>query len=432
MTDKQLKMSIERVLLPEYEQMIPPLEQHEFSAEFEQQMSELIAEQKTRRRQKHVHEKKTARVRSARWQPFVSAAAVLVIAFAAVILILSKSEQIDTSHKPSVAAQQSSSHSDTDGIGLKQLEFANQVAADMLNEPDKYYARSFSMIGTDYNNCVTHTQTESLNSGKPSEAAKALGDCLIYRSIIRYHGTEMFEGDAADKDKSEYQLFPAGSTVDSETLNRFNDMKSYLMICTKQNAKLFSNLDYTNINGTGYLRIVVNDHEAHKMQRLYFSFTVYDRSADVSTLNLMNDWETSESVSRQTVDKADFLAMDGNQTKDPFGSGFKYTIDNSGSMPVVNITELDLTENEQLQDAEIQISLCKKGEYESEPIEAATIKSSLKKGSYDFSQYSSAISKQDICGIKIKITYNTSSHPAPVNNNFGFQTAYKLEVYLGE
>ena len=425
MTDKQLKKSIERVLLPEYEQMIPPLEQHEFSAEFEQQMSELIAEQKTRRRSKRAHEKKTAHVRSAHWQPFVSAAAVLVIAFAAVMLILSKSEQIDTSHKPS-------SHSDTDSIGLKQLEFANQVAADMLNEPDKYYARSFSMIGTDYNNCVTHTQTESLNSGKPSEAAKALGDCLIYRSIIRYHGTEMFEGDAADKDKSEYQLFPAGSTVDSETLNRFNDMKSYLMICTKQNAKLFSNLDYTNINGTGYLRIVVNDHEAHKMQRLYFSFTVYDRSVDVSTPNLMNDWETSESVSRQTVDKADFLAMDGNQTKDPFGSGFKYTIDNSGSMPVVNITELDLTKKEQLQDAEIQISLCKKGEYESEPIKDAEIKGSLKKGSYDFSQYSSAISKQDICGIMIRITYNTSSHPAPVNNNFGLQTAYKLEVYLGE
>ena len=432
MTDKQLKMSIERVLMPEYEQMIPPLEQHEFSAEFEQQMSELIAEKKTRRRQKRAHEKKTAHVRSAHWQPFVSAAAVLVIAFAAVILIFSKSEQIDTSHKPSVAAQQSSSQSDIDGIGLEQLEFANKAAADMLNEPDKYYARSFSMIGTDYNNCVTHTETESMNSGRPSESAKALGDCLIYKSIIRYRGSEMFEGDAADKDKNGYQLFLVSSTVDSETLSCFNDMKSYLTILTKQNAELFSSLVYTSISDTGYLRIEVNDHKAHKMQRLYFSFTVYDRSVDIGILNLMNDWETSESVSRQAVDKADFLALDGKQTKDPFGNGLKYTIDNSGSMPVVNITELDLSEDEQLQDAEIQISLCRKSEYESEPIEAATIKSGLKTGSYDFSDYSSAISKQDISGIMIRITYNTSSHPAPINNNFGFQTAYKLEVYLGE
>ena len=107
MTDRQLKMSIGRVLLPEYEQSIPPHGEHEFSQEFEQQMRELIVQKKSPRRQKKEREKKTAYLRSARWQPFVSAAAVLVIVAAATLMIFSRGEQIDASHKPNIAPQSS-------------------------------------------------------------------------------------------------------------------------------------------------------------------------------------------------------------------------------------------------------------------------------------------------------------------------------------
>ena len=429
MTDKQLKKSIERVLLPEYEQMIPPLEQHEFSAEFEQQMSELISEQKTRRRQKHVHEKKTAHVRSARWQPFVSAAAVLVIAFAAVMLILSKSEQIDTSHKPSVAAQQSSSHSDTDGIGLAQLDFANKAAADMLNNPEKYYAQNYAAIGSS-ESLVTHTSAEAMTRGFVSEAAKLLGDCLIYKSIVHYHGSETYAADPADTNKNGYQLLPVSSTVDYTALSSFKDMKGCLTINAKDTENLFSKLEITIINGTGYLRFQVIDPEARTMELLYFSFTTFDKSFDPDSLITLLSWQTSSTVARHTVDKDVFLAQDGTYVIDPFGNGLKYTIDNSGEMPVVSITQLDISD-EQLLDAQIQIHLCKIDEYGSEPIKAATITSSLTKGSFDFAQYSSAISKQDIDGIMIQITYNTSTHPAPASDVYGPQAAYTLEAYYG-
>ena len=428
MTDRPLKMSIGRVLLPEYEQSVPPHDEHEFSQEFERQMRELIAQKTSTRRQKKTREKKTAHVRSARWQPFVSAAAVLVIAFAAVILILSKSEQIDTSHKPSLAPQ-SSSQSSTDSIGLAQLDFANKAAADMLNNPKKYYAQNYAVIESS-ESLVTYTSAEAMTRGFESEAAKLLGDCLIYKSIVRYHGSETYAADPADTNKNGYQLLPVSSTVDYTALSSFKDMKGYLTINAKDSENLFSKLEITSINGTGYLRFQVNDHEARTMQQLYFSFTTFDKSFDPGSLITLRSWQTSSAVARHTVDKDVFLAQDGTYVIDPFGNGLKYTIDNSGEMPVVSITQLDISD-EQLLDAQIQIHLCKNDEYGSEPIKAATITSSLTKGSFDFAQYSSAISKQQIDGIMIQITYNTTTHPAPASNVYGAQTAYTIEAYYG-
>ena len=130
------------------------------------------------------------------------------------------------------------------------------------------------------------------------------------------------------------------------------------------------------------------------------------------------------------MDKDVFLAQDGTYVIDPFSNGLKYTVDNSREMPVVSITQLDISD-EQLLDAQIQIHLCKNDEYGSEPIKAATITSSLTKGSFDFAQYSSAISKQQIDGIMIQITYNTTTHPAPAGEVYGAQTAYTLETYYG-
>ena len=428
MTDRQLKMSIGRVLLPEYEQSVPPHDDHEFSQEFEQQMRELIAQKKSSRRQKKEREKKTAHVRSSRWQPFVSAAAVLVIVAAATLMIFSRGEQIDASHKPSIAPQ-SSSQSSTDSIGLAQLDFANKAAADMLNNPEKYYAQNYAAIGSS-ESLVTHTSAEAMTRGFVSEAAKLLGDCLIYKSIVHYHGSETYAADPADTNKNGYQLLPVSSTVDYTALSSFKDMKGCLTINAKDTENLFSKLEITSINGTGYLRFQVNDPEARTMEHLYFSFTTFDKSFDPGSLITLRSWHTSSTVARHTVDKDVFLAQDGTYVVDPFGNGLKYTIDNSGEMPVVSITQLDISD-EQLLDAQIQIHLCKKDEYGSEPIKAATITSSLTKGSFDFAQYSSAISKQDIDGIMIQITYNTSTHPAPASDVYGPQAAYTLEAYYG-
>lgn len=428
MTDRQLKMSIGRVLLPEYEQSVPPHDEHEFSQEFEQQMRELITQKKSPRRQKKEREKKTAYLRSARWQPFVSAAAVLVIVAAATLMIFSRGEQIDASHKPSIAPQ-SSSQSSTDSIGLAQLDFANKAAADMLNNPEKYCAQSYAAIASS-ESLVTHTSAEAMTRGIESEAAKLLGDCLIYKSIVHYHGSETYAADPADSNKNGYRLLPVSSTVDYTALSSFKDMKSYLTINAKDSENLFSKLEITRINDTGYLRFQVNDPEARTMEHLYFSFTTFDKSFDPSSLITLRSWRTSSAVARHTVDKDVFLSQDGTYVIDPFGNGLKYTIDNSGEMPVVSITQLDISD-EQLLDAQIQIHLCKNDEYGSEPIKAATITSSLTKGSFNFAQYSSAISKQEIDGILIQITYNTSTHPAPTGDVYGAQAAYTLEAYYG-
>ena len=428
MTDRQLKMSIGRVLLPEYEQSVPPHEEHEFSQEFEQQMRELIAQKTSTRRQKKEREKKTAHVRSSRWQPFVSAAAVLVIVAAATLMIFSRGEQIDASHKPSIAPQ-SSSQSSTDSIGLAQLDFANKAAADMLNNPEKYYAQNYAAIGSS-ESLVTHTSAEAMTRGFVSEAAKLLGDCLIYKSIVHYHGSETYAADPADTSKNGYRLLPVSSTVDYTALSSFKDMKGCFTINAKDTENLFSKLEITIINGTGYLRFQVNDPEARTMEHLYFSFTTFDKSFDPSSLITLRSWQTSSAVARHTVDKDVFLAQDGTYVIDPFGNGLKYTVDNSGEMPVVSITQLDISD-EQLLDAQIQIHLCKNDEYGSEPIKAATITSSLTKGSFDFAQYSSSVSKQQIDGIMIQITYNTSTHPAPASDVYGAQAAYTLEAYYG-
>ena len=430
MTEKEIKSSVGRVLLPEYERMIPVHDEHEFSSEFETQMSELIGRKK-KRRHKAEREKNTAYVRSSHWQTFAMAAAVFVVfAAAAVFVLYNKGMRISKTKSPDIAQQTSSSQSSERDIGLSQLKILNDAANEMRNQPDKFYAEDFLYLESGANN-TSYKQSESMVWTKESAAAKALGECLIAKSIVRYLGSAVWEGQEPIEGTQEYYLKLAEKTVDYKTEEMFKNKTSCFTIRSKVYASSFSVLKLIVSDGAGYLQLEINSRDSHKAEFLYYSFTLFDHSFELSDITKLKDWETNCVTNDNIVSKEVFARSDGKQVIVPMGWSFRYSVDNTGSMPVVNITELDLPPSEKVSGGKLEIFLCKKSENSSAPIKAAVISSDLKEGSFDFSGYTSYISKQDIDGIMIQVTFNTDIHPAPETEKTSQKTAYSLTAYYG-
>ena len=248
-----------------------------------------------------------------------------------------------------------------------------------------------------------------MTTAKVSAAAKTLGEHL-QNAVITYLGSD--------------------KAVSSDVKLIFEQYAGVHFVniypCLNCDAS-FSKLIYTIKDGVGYLCAEQNGNDLQKIPQHYFSFTSESLPlSDGGDLRLA-DWETDETVKTITHadDKQAVSVLNDDNT-----AGFSFNVNNSGQMPVVNITDLKLPGNEKISGAKLEIYLCRKNGDSSVPIKAAVLQSELTTGTFDFSGYTSYISKKDINGIMIQVSFSTDIHPAPEKDTNEQQNAYSLSAYF--
>ena len=339
----------------------------------------------------------------------VSAAAiVMAVSLATAFLLFKDESSVSKQEKLSAVSQPVQSSSDTAVQHNGQLSVINHIASELADSPEQFYACCC------LDNRQEHSETqfcknENMTTAKVSAAAKTLGEHL-QNAAITYLGSD--------------------KTVSSDVKLIFEQYAGVHFVniypCLNCDAS-FSKLVYTIKDGVGYLCAEQNGNDLQKTPRHYFSFT--SESLPLSDRGDLRfaDWETDETVKTitQSDDKQAVSVSNDDNT-----AGFSFNVNNSGQMPVVNITDLKLPENEKISGAKLEVHLCRKNGDSSVPIKAAVLQSELTTGIFDFSGYTSYISKKDIDGIMIQVSFSTDIHPAPEKDNNGQQSAYSLSAYF--
>ena len=151
MTDREFKQAIGRVLLPEYEKMIPAHEEHIFSQGFESEMDRLLGGRKSARIRCFESTRHSAAVRTGRLRGAVIAAvlALAVGTAGAVYLLIGRNADTDIKpqSRPDFAVQSSSSSSELSSekqTEADRLADVRLLADEMVQHPERFYARSFA------------------------------------------------------------------------------------------------------------------------------------------------------------------------------------------------------------------------------------------------------------------------------------------------
>lgn len=438
MTDKQLRQAVGRVLLPQYEAMIPEHDEHRFSDDFEADMSELIGTKgsKSRRRvekKDDADRKKSIKV-SRRLPVMIAAMFALVIGLGALgLLFYDRSVKTDESQSPGIAVQ---SASQTDSVSDEQrqkqlmLSELGKIASQLENESEKFYVC-----------CICNAQQEvycyrqeSIDAHKSSAAARSIGECLR-KSKIQYLGSTKLAPSDDQNDEPEYRVEPYESTVSYDIQKIFDEFSDryFVKICLCEfNSAAFSAITYTVVDGTGYLRIEINDPFHRTSEFNYFSFKCEKSALFNGEKPDLSDWTTDQASSEHSMSRQDLYASDGTQKLSIANydrtAGFSFGVDNTGEMPVVNISDIVLPKSETAKNAVLEIYLCNKNDTNGTLANAAMMSGTLKEGRYDFSQYKNSIAKTDIDGIKIIMRFDTDKHPAPDQSveKSGLKSAYTI------
>ena len=420
MTDKQLRQAVGRVLLPQYEAMIPEHDEHRFSDDFEADMSELIGTKgsKSRRRvgkKDDADRKKSIKV-SRRLPVMIAAMFALVIGLGALgLLFYDRSVKTDESQSPGIAVQ---SASQTDSVSDEQrqkqlmLSELGKIASQLENESEKF----------------------SIDAHKSSAAARSIGECLR-KSKAEYLGSTKLAPSDDQNDGPEYRVEPYESTVSYDIQKIFDEFSDryFVKICLcKSNSAVFSAITYTVVDGTGYLRIEINDPFHRTTEFNYFSFKCEKSALFNGEKPDLSDWTTDQASSEHSMSRQDLYASDGTQKLSIVNydrtAGFSFSVDNTGEMPAVNISDIKLPKGETPENAVLEIYLCVRNAPGGTLINSAVMSGTLKEGRYDFSQYKKSIAKTDIDGIKIIMRFDTDKHPAPDQSveKSGLKSAYTI------
>ncbi len=438
MTDKQLRQAVGRVLLPQYEAMIPEHDEHRFSDDFEADMSELIGTKgsKIRRRvekKDDADRKKSIKV-SRRVPVMIAAMFALVIGLGALgLLFYDRSVKTDESQSPGIAVQ---SASQTDSVSDEQrqkqlmLSELGKIASQLENESEKFYVC-----------CICNAQQEvycyrqeSIDAHKSSAAARSIGECLR-KSKAEYLGSTKLAPSDDQNDGSEYRVEPYESTVSYDIQKIFDEFSDryFVKICLCEfNSAVFSAITYTVVDGTGYLRIEINDPFHRTTEFNYFSFKCEKSALFNGEKPVLSDWTTDQASSEHSMSRQDLYASDGTQKLSIANydrtAGFSFSVDNTGEMPAVNISDIKLPKGETPENAVLEIYLCVRNAPGGTLINSAVMSGTLKEGRYDFSQYKNSIAKTDIDGIKIIMRFDTDKHPAPDQSveKSGLKSAYTI------
>lgn len=342
---------------------------------------------------------------------FVTAALAAAASLGTVLMLLKGNDPVFDPKNLSAVSQPVQSSSDTTAQESRQLKSINNIASELAQSPEKFYA--CCCLSTRQEQSETQfCKSESMTTSKVSAAAKTLGEHL-QSAQITYLGS--------DKAKD--------STVSSNIKLIFEQYANvhFVNIYPRPNCDAaFSKLIYTVKDGVGYICAEQSGNDLLGTPRHYFSFTCESLPLFGGSDLRLADWETDETFKTITP-------PDGKQapsiTNDDNTAGLSFNVNNSGQMPVVNITDIKLPENEKVSDAKLEIYLCRKKDGSSVPVKAAALTGELKTGSFDFSLCTSYISKQDTDGIMIHAKFNTDIHPAPENNSNSQQSAYNLTLY---
>lgn len=423
MTDNKLKQAIGHTLLPAYREMIPDHDEHEFSSDFEAEMNELIGGRRSEKARKNT----SSRARVYQKYGLIAAAAVaLTVGVAAVFLAGDRGAGSHDSQTPAVAVQSSSQSGITGAEKAEQEQISRlgKIASELAADSEKFYVSCYTLQGSS----LLFQRQESSSPKKASAAARQIGEYL-QKADISYLGSARRAGDAGSEGAYE-------KSVSQDTEKIFSEIDSRWF------AKVYScdgsrEMIYTVKDGTGYLRIEEPVSGSTGGGYSYFSFggsalPLYSQGKLTAA-----QWESDNTQMTRAVSRQEFFSAGADRkyaVQNCDGSaGFSYSIDNTGDMPAVDISQILLPENETAQNAVLEIYLCKKRADSDVLMNAAMMSGALKQGRYELSRYRSIIQKNEIDGIKIVMRFDTDKHPAPDGETVqsGLKNAYTITVVHG-
>lgn len=443
MTDKEFKQAIGRVLLPEYEKMIPAHEEHIFSQGFESEMDRLLGDRKSARIRRSESTRQSAAVRTGRLRGAVIAAvlALAVGTAGAVYLLIGRNADTDIKpqSRPDFAVQSSSSSSELSSekqTEADRLADVRLLADEMVQHPERFYARSFAR----HNEYDTKEDTvkgesvsysyelaENLSESGTCESARVLGEYL-QKAEINYLGSQY---------QSQNLLEEKKKTVSDTAVEAFtfrSDGVVYIGYCSRYATR---DKDYSEISlavrgGVGYIKIVTSGLSWRTPEECYFNFTGGELPLAKNGTAELERWDTTGAeLNVIYADRQKFALADGGEKitveAGDKSAGFTFSIDNRGEMPVVEVSSVALPQGEVVKGALLEIHLCKYSDGGSSIKTAAVMTASAQTGRYDLAQYAGNISKGDIDGIRLVLNLSTDKHPAPNDSS----AAYTLSAYCG-
>ena len=430
MTDNELKQAVGRVFLPQYKAMIPEHGEHEFSPEFEEKMRELIGGKKTAKAEQDTPARASL---SHRTGLMTAAGFALIIGIGAAVFLMNRSDVLPDDTQPPSAAVQSgsqSSVSDKEAEKQHQLKYIKSIAAELADRPNDYY----SSIYRNTNDETTYQKWENQSAQAVSSSAKQLGEYLK-NADISYLGCfrESWQNG---------QSIVSENTVSTDIKKIFAESsdQTTVWIYPRSYSGSFARIYYTVRDGIGYICIGKDIFQPETIEEtLYFSFTGSSLPMYSDGQLKLDSWGTDMTQRTKKVSRQEFASARYDQSVSVHNSdstaGFTYSVDNSGIMPKVKISDIKLPKSETAQNAVVEIYLCKKRSSGQAMMNAAVMSCTLKEGEYDLSAYQSTIAKQNIDGIRIVMRFDTNKHPAPdeKTDKSGLKNAYTItaEYFIG-